>query len=523
MTKSGVQFLKPTRLAVSLIFFALTGLVFLDFTGSMSSRWMNGITFLQFLPSVLKFWNIVAISAAGFVVVILITVLFGRVYCSTICPLGTYQDIFTFVSRKIDRRRFQRRTQRYDWLRFGLLAVTVIALIAGSSFLSDLLDPFSSAGRIFSSLVRPVLIGGNNALAYALEGVGLYALYPAEPGIPPVPVILCTFAIAATIGWLAFTRGRLYCNMICPVGAFLGLLSRCAVYRVAIDQGDCKGCGLCEKVCKAGCIDRKTKSVDFDRCIGCFNCFEVCPRDGMMFKTPWKTSREPLTVRKGRREFISRAAGMFVVGSLVGDGPSKKIVPTKAAKVPTGSPLPVSPPGSRGLGHFTATCTACHLCVSACPSRVLQPSFLEYGVGGILQPRMDYRTAYCNYECTVCGDVCPSGAILALPKEQKKLTQLGIAKFVKDNCIVNTEHTDCGACSEHCPTKAVSMIPFEGKLVIPEVRNDYCIGCGACEHACPTRPFKAIYVESNRLHATAKKPPEQKMQQPAVPQEDFPF
>jgi ferredoxin len=413
---------------------------------------------------------------------------------------------------------------QYHWIRYGILVLAAAALIAGSSLLTDILDPFSIAGRIFTDLLRPLVIGGNNALAYALESAQIYTLYPAETSLPALSLVLPVAAIALTVGWLAFTRGRLYCNLVCPVGAALGLISRLAVFKVAIDEHDCTGCGLCEKVCKGGCIDRKAKTLDFDRCVGCFNCFDACPRDGMMFRTPWKRAvRTPVGPRKDRREFVSRVAGMMLLGSLLGDVPAKKIIPTKLTKVPTGSALPVSPPGSRGLGHFTATCTACHLCVSACPSRVLQPSFLEYGIAGILQPRMDYRTAYCNYECTVCGEICPSGAILAIPREQKKLTQLGLAKFVKDNCIVNTEHTDCGACSEHCPTKAVTMIPFEGKLVIPEVRTDYCIGCGACEHACPTKPYKAIFVESNAVHHSAKKPPEQKLQQPAVPQEDFPF
>ncbi len=204
-------------------------------------------------------------------------------------------------------------------------------------------------------------------------------------------------------------------------------------------------------------------------------------------------------------------------------GEGKTIVPKKLTTVPTGSSLPVAPPGAKSLDHFTSTCTACHLCVSACIANVLQPSLFEYGVGGVFQPRMDFRSGYCNYDCTACGDVCPSGAILSLEKEQKKLTQLGIAKFVKDNCIVNTEHTDCGACSEHCPTKAVTMVKFQDKLVIPEVREEFCIGCGACEHACPTKPFKAIYVNSNRVHAVAKKPEEKKIAPAPAAQEDFPF
>ncbi len=142
---------------------------------------------------------------------------------------------------------------------------------------------------------------------------------------------------------------------------------------------------------------------------------------------------------------------------------------------------------------------------------------------------MDYSTSFCNYECTACAEVCPTGAILPIQVENKKLIQLGKAKFIKENCVVFTENTDCGACSEHCPTKAVRMIPYipennpKKNLHLPEVRDEYCTGCGACEHACPTKPYKSIYVEGNPVHLTAKKPPEEKIEQKIDYREDFPF
>jgi len=136
---------------------------------------------------------------------------------------------------------------------------------------------------------------------------------------------------------------------------------------------------------------------------------------------------------------------------------------------------------------------------------------------------MDYQTGFCNFECKLCGEVCPTSAISSISLEEKKLKQLGKAKFVKDNCIVNTENTDCGACSEHCPTKAVNMVPYKNKLVIPEVKDEFCIGCGACEFACPTKPYKAIYVEGNPKHLTAKINKEKKIEQKVDYKEEFPF
>jgi len=155
---------------------------------------------------------------------------------------------------------------------------------------------------------------------------------------------------------------------------------------------------------------------------------------------------------------------------------TKKILQSKPTTIPVRVTNPVSPPGSRSIEHFTSTCTACHLCVSACPSRVLVPAFLEFGFLGMMQPRLNFHAGHCNYDCTICLDICPSGAILPLTVEKKKLTQLGVAKFIKENCVVYTDNTDCGACSEHCPTKAVDMVPYPNpankRLVIPEVKTD---------------------------------------------------
>lgn len=513
--------LKRVRLAVSLVSGLLVALAFLSFPGVVPAGAISVVTYLQFLPSLLKFTHIAAIGAAGFAVVLLLTLLFGRVYCSFLCPLGTLQDGFTWLARKVNRKNVQRASPRYDWLRFGLLGVSAASLLAGSTLSVNLLDPFSNFGRILSHLARPIVLAGNNLLALVSERLNLYWVNPIDPPASAWVAILFALSFLLFVGFLSYTRGRFYCNTVCPVGALLGLVSRAALWKIAIDEDDCTGCGLCEKACKGGCIDRKAKVVDFDRCVECYNCFDVCPRDGMIFRTPWSPARRVSGTHQGRRRFLQRASAAVFILSAGNQG--KKVVPTKLTTVPAGSVLPVSPPGSGGLDHFTATCTACHLCIDACISGVLQPSMFEYGIGGVFQPRMDYQTAYCNFDCTACGDVCPSGAILPIEKEKKKLTQLGVAKFIKDNCVVNTEHTDCGACSEHCPTKAVTMVPFMTKLVIPEVKEDYCIGCGACEHACPTKPYKAIFVQSHRVHATAKKPEVKKLEPPQTPQEDFPF
>ncbi|MDR1879534.1 MAG: 4Fe-4S dicluster domain-containing protein, partial [Tannerellaceae bacterium] len=182
---------------------------------------------------------------------------------------------------------------------------------------------------------------------------------------------------------------------------------------------------------------------------------------------------------------------------------------------------PVTPPGSISLSRFKDTCTACHICVVKCPSQVLVPAGLEFGFGYLLRPYLSYKSHYCNYECTVCSDVCPVHALKPLTVEEKKTTQVGIATFHKGRCIVHTEGTDCGACSEHCPTQAVHMVPYSGVLTIPKVEEELCIGCGGCESICPVKPLRAIVVQANEEHRLVKMPEVEEVKEIEI--EDFGF
>ena len=169
--------------------------------------------------------------------------------------------------------------------------------------------------------------------------------------------------------------------------------------------------------------------------------------------------------------------------------------------------LPIVPPGGQGLDHFRRRCTACHLCVSKCPARVITPSVNELGLGGLLQPVLKFNHGFCNYDCAICSEVCPTSALLRIPtKEEKHLLQIGQVVFLQENCVVHTQGSNCGACGEHCPTGAIQMVPYGspgGSLTIPQVRVEFCVGCGACEYICPVRPFRAIYVDGIPKHLPA--------------------
>ncbi|MGE5352905.1 MAG: 4Fe-4S binding protein, partial [Acidobacteriota bacterium] len=243
--------LKKVRIAVSILFFLFTAVLFLDFKSYIPITAHKYILYVQFVPSLLKFVNVLSIASAGFIFVIILTLLFGRVYCSTICPLGTLQDIAIYLTRKFRKKKKNRFSylKPQNFLRYGLLALAAIPVLFGSMFVLDLLDPYSNFGKINSNLLRPVLVFLNNSAAYTLESFKNYSLYPFE--LRTLSLLGAAFSVLflAFVLWMSISKGRLYCNTVCPVGTLLGLLSRFSIFKIAIDQTKCKGCGICERAC----------------------------------------------------------------------------------------------------------------------------------------------------------------------------------------------------------------------------------------------------------------------------------
>jgi ferredoxin len=523
-------FWKPFRVIISLICFLSITFLFIDFRQILPSEWYDGFTYLQFLPSLLKFIAFAGFLSLGFVIVTLLTLLFGRVYCSTICPLGVFQDIISFFSRKFRTKRFRFKYSRpNNFLRYSILVLAAIVLLFGNLTLLYILDPYSSFGRFASDFGRPVFIAINNFLAGVLIKFKVYALSPFEIAHFDWLTVIIPAALLILVVWLSVTRGRLYCNTVCPVGSLLGLISKYSLYKIQIDTSKCNQCAKCAFVCKAQCISAKERKVDFTRCVGCFNCLNACDSQSInyRFSRPY-TKNKPKAEKfestdASKRQFI--AGSLLLTGALFGISRSSRAAQTSGKSgdkpVPIKKQYVCSPPGSKGLSRFNDYCTACHLCVSACPNGILQPSFMEYGLSGMLQPYMDCNSGFCNYDCTECGEVCPTGAIMPLTVEEKHTTQVGIVHFIKQNCVVYTDRTSCGSCSEHCPTQAVRMVPFEDMLFIPQVDVNICVGCGGCEHVCPAKPYKAIYVEGNPVHQLAKKPEIKKLDQKQT--DEFPF
>jgi len=516
--------MKNIRVYLTLFFFSITLIVFLDIIQIIPAKIAPYIFYFQFVPSAIKFFNEFSILATGFIIILVITLLFGRIYCSSVCPLGTLQDIISRIANSVSNKKYFSLITDYKFLKYSILSVTLVSFFSSSFILLNLLDPFSLAGKIFSNIFRFGVIPFNNIAAIILEQFNVYKIYPVELKALSWLAIGFSGAVLIIIGIMSFNKGRLFCNIICPVGTLLGLMSRVSLYKITIDEDDCSGCGVCETVCKAGCIDNENKKIDFERCVNCFNCFTVCPSNGIVYK------RSNYIFSKGVIEQVDTDKRVFfkrlfwgVIGLSEFLRAQVKVIPEKESTIPVIKKIHTTPPGSEGVEHFFSNCTACHLCVAACPTHVLQPSFLEHGIFNILQPYLNNSAAYCTFECIRCTEVCPTGAILPLTIDKKKTLQIGKTNFVKENCVVETEGTACGACSEHCPTKAVIMVAYKNSLKIPEVKNDYCVGCGACEYACPTFPFKAIYVEGNEIHQTAKIAPQKRLEQEVNYKEEFPF
>jgi len=516
------KYLKTIRVVIALVYLIAFSALFVDFREFFSAEWAKTITFLQFVPSVIEFITLPAITAAGFILILVLTALAGRIYCSALCPLGILQDLFTWFAKKIKLIKRYKYKKPLNYLRYPFLALTVLFILSGSIYVLNLLDPYSIFGRIFSDIIRPGIMVVNNGLSGLFEKMEWYFLYRINLNLITWRTVFIPIITLLVIVWLSLYYGRLYCNTVCPAGTLLGLLSRISVFKIRMNGTTCTQCGKCSVACKASCINIKNLEVDFSRCIACYDCIAVCPENSIAYNGKILPVTATTETDTSKRNFIGKTLlyGASLAGiskSLVAQNESDR----PAGNIPNRKNYPVSPPGSVSITHFTSRCSACHLCVTVCPTNVLQPSFLEYGFTGMMQPRMDYAVEYCNYECTKCSEVCPTGAILPLTFEDKKLQQIGQVEFLIKKCIVYTDHTACGSCSEHCPTQAVTMIPFEDGLTIPETRKEICIGCGACEFACPVKPHTAIFVEGNNVHQVALIPEIQELEENV--QEDFPF
>ncbi len=498
--------LRLFRVGIAGVVLVAMALCFLDFTGTLQGGCF--LTRLQLLPAIL------ALNVLVIVGLLVLTLVCGRIYCSVICPLGILQDAISHLSgrRKGKQRRFSYSPAK-NGLRYGVFALFIVTMLTGMGSVVSLLAPYSSFGRIAANLLAPLYRWGNNGLALFAEKMGSYQFYEVEvvAGLHPATFLIAlgSFIFIAVLAW---RYGRAYCNTLCPVGTLLGLLSRFSLLGIRIDTSQCVSCGLCAKQCKASCINAKEHCVDASRCVACMNCLDACHKGAISYGLRRKAPAEAAAAAPSaetpsdpsRRHFL-RGTGIVLASAatqqtekLVDGGLAPLIDKARPARQ-----TPILPPGARGARHFASHCTGCQLCVSACPGGVLRPSA---DLMRLMQPECSYEQGYCQPECTKCSDVCPAGAILPLPLEDKFSTQIGHAVWVREQCIAAQKGVRCGACARHCPVGAISMVPLDPanpkSPEIPVVNEERCIGCGKCEHLCPARPNSGIYVEGHETHRT---------------------
>ena len=493
-----ITMLRKIRITLGSVMFIGLSLLFLDFTGTLH-QWLSWMAKVQALEAVLAL-NVAVIAGLA-----VLTFLFGRIYCSIICPLGVMQDVFGWLGKKSKKNRYT-FSKEYKWLRYGLLAIFIAGCLAGVGTIIELLAPYSAFGRICTMLLQPLWMLGNNALASIAEHYESYAFYGVDVWMKSLPVFFIALLTLIIIAILAWRNGRTYCNTICPVGTVLSFISRFSLLKIHFDEDKCKNCSLCTKNCKAACIDFKNHKVDYSRCVVCGDCIKSCKFGALSYSR--KTSGTSKTGTTSDASVDANKRSFLIATALVStaalaqekkhvDGGLADIIEKKAPERKT----PIVPPGARSLKHMTQHCTGCQLCVSKCPNDVLRPSM---DITNLMQPVMSFEKGYCRPECTRCSEVCPAGAIKLIYKEEKSGIQIGHAVVYPDFCLSALGENECGNCARHCPVGAIEMVPSDPEddlsPSVPAVNENACIGCGACEHLCPVRPLSAIHVEGHEVH-----------------------
>lgn len=488
--------LRATRIGLATLFFVVATLLFLG-VGWQFNMWFAWVAKVQFLPALM------ALDFAILAILVVLTLIFGRLYCSVICPLGVMQDIFGWFGRKQKKNRYCYSSEK-RWLRYSVLAVFIVCLVVGFAPVTTLLAPYSAYGRIVNSIFRPLYDLLQNALALIDTQFEWYLIPEAELWLRSVTTLVVALLTLVILGVLAWRNGRSYCNTVCPVGTILSFFARFSLFRIQVDESKCNKCSLCEKNCRAAAIDSKSGKVDLSRCIACGDCIDKCNHKAISYKPVFGTTK------KSEEQPTSQSKRAMLTGALLAVGTSAMsqakikvdggLAEIEDKKVPHRD-TPLTPPGSVSARNMQKHCTACQLCVSVCPNNVLRPSTDS---SRFMQPEMSFERGFCRPECTRCSQVCPTAAIRAIDKEDKSAIRIGRAVWIEENCIPVAKGDRCGICARSCDAKAIMMVDYttsDGRKVkVPTIDAERCIGCGECEYICPARPLSAIYVEGYTTH-----------------------
>ncbi len=482
-------------LVVFLILFRLT-----DYRGKDEIGWAVNVLFrldpLSALTSILAAKEYIILFIPALILVAL-TIIFGRFFCGWICPLGTLLDLFSKYVRCSNKKIAGVRYVKYIFL-----TVIIVGAVFGLQ-LSGFLNPFSILVRGLAFSIDPVF---NYIICLFFDSIYLNAPEALSNLTEPVysslkqtllpfrqsffALSFLCFIILLSVFLLEKISRRFWCRNLCPLGGMLAMLSLSALLR-RLPEKTCKECSDCAGICPMDAF-RDDGWIRGEECHLCLDCIGNCPSKISSFKLG--KPKKKISFEPGKRFFIK-----WVIAGAAIPIVSKVSLAQKIER-----PFLIRPPGAKEEGSFLPKCVRCGECMKVCVKNALQPALMESGFEGMFTPRLVPRLGYCEFNCTLCGQVCPSGAIERLDLKQKQRFVIGLAVFDKDRCLPFAKDESCIVCEEHCPTydKAIKFKSIkvknknESEIIIkqPYVIDSLCIGCGICENVCPLKGNAAIRV-----------------------------
>lgn len=411
---------------------------------------------------------------------LVVTAAFGRFFCGWICPLGACIDIthalFVHPFSKKDRPGANRPR-----LKYYVLAVAIGAAVMGAH-LSWIADPIPLMTRAFGGALIPLAEGPTGQMSV---------------GAAVKPVQWGALGLFVAILGLTFISRRYWCRSLCPLGAMLGVLARFSLWRRRVSE-ECVECGICTDRCPMGAIPQnQPEQTRTGECILCYECLD-CPQDATTIGVGSEMQDAEDSPDADRRMFL----GVLIGGILYG------LIGRHASGIFAAGEAPIRPPGAHVRGpdgryvrmmnerELRSQCVRCGECMAACPTDIIKPAPLGMGPDGVFTPVLEFDSGYCEPGCTVCGDVCPTGALRAFTSSEKADIRIGVARIDHQTCLAwgrGDAYVDCTQCYRMCPYAAIVTETIDGKIR-PVMHPEKCVGCGHCKLQCPVEPVSAIRV-----------------------------
>jgi polyferredoxin len=440
---------------------------------------------------ILAFWPALAVLA--------LTVLLGRAFCGWVCPVGTLLDAGDFVIGKAFRKREGEAPRHRKWRLLLLVALVVFGAFGVP--LAGWFDPLALFPRTLAASVLPYLslaLDKVTLLLYdipALEGTAaLIRQRLVAENVHLFPGHVAIIAVLAGLVLLGLARRRFYCRYVCPTGALLAVVGWASPFGRRVAAQECTECRRCRNVCRMGAIGGCGETTAQAECNLCLDCLAACKTQAVSFGFGRERPPENATTwapAMTRRSFLSTTGASLAVA------PATLALGGLAER----DPYLIRPPGSLAEEEFLARCVRCGACIRVCLTQGLVPVHLEAGLTGLWTPRLLPRLGYCEYQCTLCTQVCPSKAIRKLTEAEKKKVVIGLAVIDGNRCLPWAQQEDCNVCEEMCPTAPKAIVLRGRGRLKPHVVPDRCVGCGICEFACPVEGEAAIRVVGDPARA----------------------